>query len=84
MWARRVTGLTLSAFPQLLNIEGGGSADSPDIDIEEDGSFAWVVFRQDLGASRTVGRRLIGSLFEAPEFVDGGLSGERAEGGHQR
>ena len=73
VWSRRVTGLTLSAFPQLLNIEGGGSADSPDIDIEEDGSFAWVVFRQDLGASRTVGRRLIGSLFEAPEFVDGGL-----------
>jgi hypothetical protein len=73
VWARRVTGLTLSLAPQLLNVEGGGSADSPDIDIEEDGSFAWVVFRQDLGISRTVGRRLVGSLFEAPEFIDGGL-----------
>ena len=31
------------------------------------------MFRQELGVSRTVGRRLIGSLFEAPEFVDGGL-----------
>lgn len=73
VWARRVTGLTLSLAPQLLNVEGGGSADSPDIDIEEDGSFAWVVFRQELGTSRTVGRRLVGSLFEAPEFIDGGL-----------
>ena len=69
MWARRITGLNLSAFPQELTIAGGGTADSPDIDIEDDGSFAWVVFRQDLGGvSRTVGRRLIGSQFEAPEF----------------
>lgn len=75
VWARRVTGLTLSLYPQLLNVDGGGSADSPDIDIEEDGSFAWVVFRQDFaGISRAIGRRLVGSLFEAPEFIDGGFS----------
>lgn len=75
LWSRRVTGLTLSAYPQLLNVPGGGSADSPDIDIEEDGSFAWVVFRQDIGGvSRSVGRRLIGSQFEAPEFIDSGYS----------
>src|SRR5205085_355839 len=39
-------------------------------------SFAWVVFRQDLGGSRTVGRRLIGSAFEAYEAIDGGVSSD--------
>ncbi|MDA0182002.1 hypothetical protein OJ997_16985 [Solirubrobacter phytolaccae] len=77
VWARRVTGLTLSAVPQILNLPEGGNADSPEIDIEEDGSFAWVVFRQDIaGGSRTIGRRLVGSLFEAPETFDGGLSSD--------
>jgi hypothetical protein len=70
---RRITGLNLSRFPQDLTLPGG-NADSPDIDIEDDGSFAWIVFRQDQGpVSRTVGRRLIGSLYEAPEFIDGGV-----------
>ncbi|MDA0136676.1 hypothetical protein [Solirubrobacter deserti] len=73
VWSRRLTGLTLSAVPQVLNLPEHGHADSPDIDIEEDGSFAWVVFRQDInGVSRTLGRRLVGSQFEAPEFIDGG------------
>ena len=59
MLARRITGMNLSLAPQLLTIPGGGPADSPDIDIEDDGSFAWVVFRQDFnGISRTFGRRL--------------------------
>jgi hypothetical protein len=70
--ARRLTGMNLSAFPQDLTLPGG-SADSPDIDIEDDGSFAWVVYRQEVGGvSRSLGRRLIGSQFEAPEVVDGG------------
>ena len=78
--ARRLTGLALSAFPQdltLQSFEGGpaGSADSPDIDIEDDGSFAWVAFRQDAGGrSRTVARRLRGSLFEDPFPIDGGAT----------
>ena len=72
IWGRRITGLTLSAFPQV--IAGGAPSDSPDIDIEDDGSFAWVVYRQDAGGvSRSFGRRLVGSLFEAPEAIDGGL-----------
>jgi hypothetical protein len=75
IWGRRITGLNLSAFPQV--IAGGGLADSPDIDIEDDGSFAWVVYRQDLGGvSRTFGRRLVGSLFEAPEAIDAGQSSD--------
>ena len=61
-------GMNLSAVPQDLTLPDGGSADSPDIDIEDDGSFAWVVFRQDIGGvSRTVARRLVGSQFEAAE-----------------
>ncbi len=71
VYGRRITGMNLSQFPQDLTLPGG-SADSPDIDIEDDGSFAWVVFRQDVGGvSRTVGRRLVGSQYEAPEFIDG-------------
>ncbi len=76
VWARRITGLNLSVAPQELTINGGGNADSPDIDIEDDGSFAWVVFRQDLGVSRTVGRRLIGSAFEAFEPIDAGVASD--------
>jgi hypothetical protein len=74
IWARRITGMNLSVAPQQVSLDGGGAADSPDIDIEDDGSFAWVVFRQDLGGvSRTIGRRLIGSAFEAPEGIDANL-----------
>jgi hypothetical protein len=74
VWARRITGLNLSVASQQVSLDGGGLADSPDIDVEDDGSFAWVVFRQDLGGvSRTLGRRLIGSAFEAPEAIDANL-----------
>jgi hypothetical protein len=72
VFARRITGMTLSSFPRDLTLTNE-HADSPDIDIEDDGSFAWVVFRQSvLGLNRTVGRRLVGSQFEPPEFIDGG------------
>jgi hypothetical protein len=80
VYARRLTGLTLSSFPQDLTLsefggEGGGAADSPDIDIEDDGSFAWVAFRQEIGGrSRSVARRLRGSLFEPAEALDGGVT----------
>ena len=69
VFARRITGLNVSVAPQLVSL-AGGAADSPDIDIEDDGSFAWVVFRQDLdGVSQAVARRLVGSQFEAPAFI---------------
>jgi hypothetical protein len=80
--ARRLTRLALSAFPQDLTLdrfgnEPGGSADSPDIDIEDDGSFAWVAFRQEAGGrSRTVARRLRGSLFEDPLVIDAGVTSD--------
>ncbi|MEA2272977.1 MAG: hypothetical protein QOI98_1685 [Solirubrobacteraceae bacterium] len=86
--ARRVFGANVSSLPQditldSLNGAAGGGADSPDLDIEDDSSFAWVVFRQSfaVGAatltsgptaqSRTIARRLVGSQFEAPVVVDG-------------
>src|SRR5215207_9672255 len=78
--ARRLTGLRPSSFPQDLTLDAfegqpGGSADSPDIDIEDDGSFAWIAFRQDAGGrSRTVARRLRGSLFEDPFAIDAGVT----------
>lgn len=78
VFGRRITGLAPSAAPQEVSLPdlGGapaGAADSPDIDVEDDGSFAWVVWRQDFGGtSRTVARRLVGSLFEAPTAFDGG------------
>ena len=75
VWARRMTGMNLSVAPAGPDAAGRRHADSPDIDIEDDGSFAWVVFRQDIaGISRTVGRRLVGSLFEPLEPIDGGIA----------
>jgi hypothetical protein len=75
IYARRLTGLNLSAYPQQVSQDAdGGAADSPDIDIEDDGSFAWVVYRQDTAAgSRSFARRLVGSQFEPMSPVDGGL-----------
>ena len=78
VYARRLTGLNLSSFPQEVSVPeyggaAGGTADSPDIDIEEDGSFAWVAFRQDIGgASRALARRLVGSQFDPPAALDDG------------
>jgi hypothetical protein len=78
VYGRRLYGLQVSVAPQEISLpdfEGalGGNADSPDLDIEDDGSYAWVAFRQDFnGTSRAISRRLVGSLFEAPVAIDGG------------
>lgn len=78
VYARRVFGTRISAAPQELNVatldgHAGGAADLPDIDIEDDSSYAWAVFRQgfDDGRAHVVARRLVGSAFEKPVFVDG-------------
>jgi hypothetical protein len=75
VYARRLTGLNLSQYPQQVSQDAdGGAADSPDIDIEDDGSFAWVVYRQDTaGGSRSFARRLVGSQFEPMSPIDGGV-----------
>jgi hypothetical protein len=71
--ARRIYGTTLSALPQDASAGLGGAADSPEVDIEYDRSYAWVAFRQDIaGVSRSVARRLRASTFEPAFPLDGG------------
>jgi hypothetical protein len=78
VYMRRLTGTNLSAFPQELSVgdlggQVGGRADQVDIDVEDDGSFAWAVFRQDFGGgSRSVARRLLGSTFDPAVPLDAG------------
>jgi PKD domain len=80
VFVRRVYGTALSAIPQDATpdlVEGlpGGSADSPEVDMEYDRSYAWVVFRQDVGGrSRSIARRLRASTFEAPIAIDAGVT----------
>jgi hypothetical protein len=82
VWARRVFETRLSTAPQLVNagsLDGhsGGAADLPDLKVEDDSSFAWVVIRQffEDGAggfkTRAIARRLVGSAFDPPVAVDG-------------
>ena len=50
------------------------TSDRPDIDIEDDSSYAWVVFRQTFadGGSRVLARRQRGTQFDPPVAVDTG------------
>lgn len=75
---RRIFGSRLSVAPQDLTLDvldghAAGAADLPDIDIEDDSSYAWAVFRQRLddGRIHAVAKRLVGSQFEKPTQVDG-------------
>ena len=71
--ARKAFGTALSTSPQDLTLAGGGSADSPQLDVEDDSSFAWVTFRQTIdGLSRTFARRQRGTAFDDAVFADGG------------
>ncbi len=73
----RLSGIAADASAASLDGHAGGAADTPDVSIEDDSSFAWVVFRQafDDGAGgtivRAVARRLRGSAFDDPLGVDG-------------
>jgi hypothetical protein len=78
VFARRVYDGRVSTAPQDLTLDSfaglaGGGADSPDIDIEDDSSFAWVVFRQALsdGRMHAIARRLVGGSFDSPVAIDG-------------
>ena len=84
VYARRVFETRLSTAPQDLtldSVEGvqAGSADSPQLDMEDDSSYAQVTFRQQTaGSPRLIMRRLVGTTFDPPVLVDGGLPGDRA------
>ena len=66
VFARRIYGTTLSALPQ----DAGAGADSPEVDIEYDRSYAWVAFRQ---GTHSYARRLRASTFERPYALDRGI-----------
>jgi hypothetical protein len=63
VWERRLLGTRLSAHPQ-----DAGPGTAPQIDVEDDSSFASVVLS---GPGGTLWRRLKGSAFEAPVGVGG-------------
>ncbi len=73
---RRVFRDRVSAAPQdmtLGELDGrpGGAADLPEVDVEDDSSYAWVAFRQAFGGqARAIGRRLVGSAFETAVVGD--------------
>lgn len=79
--SRRLFGLAVSQAPQDLTLDAldghaGGSADLPNVDIEDDSSFAWVVYRQSFAdgaggtVTRVLARQLLGSEFEPPVEID--------------
>lgn len=79
VYARKMFGTRLSNAPQDLTpalFEGRVAtvSDLPDIEAEDDSSFAWVVFRQTFadGGSRILARRQRGTIFEPPLPIDAG------------
>jgi hypothetical protein len=80
VFARRVFERRLSTAPQDATLDAvgpvpGGPADVPDVDVQDDSSFAWVVYREVFsdaagGHARAVARRLVGSQFDPGAIVD--------------
>jgi hypothetical protein len=90
VYARRMYGTNPSSVVQdltLADLDGhpGGTADAPAVDIEDDSSFAWVVFRQQftdggVAKPRAIGVRLRGSRADPPVAFDGlGWGGQGVE-----
>lgn len=81
VFARRAFEQRLSAAPQDATADSagptpGGAADLPDVDVQDDSSFAWVTYRETFfdaagGHQRAVARRLVGSAFDPPAIADG-------------
>jgi hypothetical protein len=81
VFARRVFERRLSTAPQDATLDAvgpvpGGPADLPDVDVQDDSSFAWVVYREVFsdsvgGHARAVARRLVGSQFDPGVIIDG-------------
>jgi hypothetical protein len=80
VYYRRLLGTTPSLYPQEASVPAlGGAADTPEIDVEYDRSFAWVTFRQITGGvPRTFARRLLGSTFDPAFPIDNGVSSSGA------
>jgi hypothetical protein len=79
VYARKMFNGGLSNAPQDLTPATFGdrvstTSDEPDVDAEDDSSYAWVVFRQSFadGGSRILARRQRGTAFDPPVAVDSG------------
>ncbi|HEV7804930.1 MAG TPA: hypothetical protein VGO80_03870, partial [Solirubrobacteraceae bacterium] len=79
VFARKMFNVGVSNAPQdLTPLDFGGRvptvSDLPDVDAEDDSSYAWVVFRQTFadGGSRILARRQRGTQFDDPVAVDTG------------
>ena len=79
VYARKMFGMALSNAPQDLTPATFADrvstvSDLPDIDAEDDSSYAWVVFRQTFadGGSRILARRQRGTAFDPPVAIDAG------------
>lgn len=79
VYARKVFLSGVSTSPQDLTPPSvGGKASTlselPDVDAEEDSSYAWVVFRQVVsgGGARILARRQRGTEFDPPIAIDTG------------
>jgi hypothetical protein len=84
VYARRLFELRPSQNPQDLTLNdfdghAAKGADSPELDMQDDSSYAQVTFRQNVdNGPRVVMRRLVGSAFEPPVAVDAGGFGTLA------
>ena len=84
VYARRIFEQRLSTAPQDLNVpEVAGAAatdaDTADLDMEDDSSYAQVVFRQNTTAGpHLLMRRLVGSQFDPAVVIDSGIPGDSA------
>ena len=77
VYARKMFGSRLSDAPQDLSPavfedRVAVASDLPDVDAEDDSSYAWVVFRQRFadGGTRILARRQRGTGFDPPVAVD--------------
>jgi hypothetical protein len=76
VFERRVSTAPQDATLDAAGPVPGGPADLPDVDVQDDSSFAWVVYREVFsdavaGHARAVARRLVGSQFDPGVIVDG-------------
>jgi hypothetical protein len=80
VFARKMFGTAFSTAPQdLTPADVGGRltalSELPEIDAEDDSSYAWVVFRQrfaDGGEARILAARQRGTAFDPPYAIDPG------------
>ena len=79
VWARRITGMNLSVVPQDLTLPRRARRTRPTSTSRTTARSPGSSSARTSAASRgRVGRRLIGSQFEAPEIIDGGHRRRRA------